>query len=391
LAAAKGSTRVDVFEVMRPTPQLTLKARQRQPFLPVVTHWLNNPSGQEVMETARRLISGVIPAASFPERERLILLTLRELARRTLVSELEAVDAVLPDAFDVQGTIVYRDGFSPRTVQSPFGELVVRASEYRPDRGTQPAYVPLPDATGCSGGITPALFELLVNGIPAVDSPPPSGALPNVPPATSAARVEDTARHEPAPADSDIRLRAAEPEPVIPPEGRPGPDSAPPPAEVGAAGTIPAMPKAARARASGKAPNRVDQVVDETHPWWDEPSFIQAKSNEREHFRVRVELAVQIGSEHAFYQGLTSDISEGGVFVATHAIRPIGSEIDFAVRLPGLREPIRGLARVRWVRDYSEYSDTSPGMGLQFVTVSDDDLEHIRDYVRLHEALLWED
>jgi uncharacterized protein (TIGR02266 family) len=97
------------------------------------------------------------------------------------------------------------------------------------------------------------------------------------------------------------------------------------------------------------------------------------------------------GTDHGFYRGLVSDISEGGLFVATYERHPVGERIEFALRLPDSDEPVVGLAEVRWIREHNESSDTPPGMGLKFVELSPDALERVRRFVATHDPLVWEE
>jgi len=106
----------------------------------------------------------------------------------------------------------------------------------------------------------------------------------------------------------------------------------------------------------------------------------------------RVDLSVGVGfrSDSNFYTGFTSDISEGGLFVATHMLQPIGSELGLTFALPtGPEITVRGL--VRWLRDPHEHStDTPPGMGVQFQGLEGTDLERIRAFVAMREPLFFE-
>ena len=106
----------------------------------------------------------------------------------------------------------------------------------------------------------------------------------------------------------------------------------------------------------------------------------------------RVDLSVGVGfrSDSNFYTGFTSDISEGGLFVATHMLQPIGSELTVVFALPtGPEISVRGT--VRWLRDTREYdASTPPGMGVQFQAMHADDLERIRRFVALRAPLFFE-
>ena len=106
--------------------------------------------------------------------------------------------------------------------------------------------------------------------------------------------------------------------------------------------------------------------------------------------RAAVSVEVSLESEHNFFAGLTENICEGGVFVATHSLRPIGTVVSVARRLPGVERLISAVCVVRWVRIYSEVSDAPPGMGLMFIVVSEDDMAIIRSFVDTRAPLFWE-
>src|SRR5438445_12467044 len=55
----------------------------------------------------------------------------------------------------------------------------------------------------------------------------------------------------------------------------------------------------------------------------------------REHSRFSVDLDVTVGSDHNFYAGFAENLSAGGVFIATHKLKPVGSKIELSINLPG--------------------------------------------------------
>ena len=116
-----------------------------------------------------------------------------------------------------------------------------------------------------------------------------------------------------------------------------------------------------------------------------------AGSNRRRHPRFAVEMDVSIGSEHNFYAGLAVNLSAGGVFVATHLLKPIGEVIEFSIRVPESDETVRGHGVVRWIRDYNEQSDAGPGMGIQFETLEGDSRNVIERFLSRREPLLYDE
>lgn len=106
--------------------------------------------------------------------------------------------------------------------------------------------------------------------------------------------------------------------------------------------------------------------------------------------RTDVQIEISLGSDHNFYMGFTENISEGGLFVATHSLREVGSEMSIELTLPGIEEPIVARGIVRWLRLYNEGSDSPPGMGLQFVDLTPHAAALIREFVANRSPLFYD-
>lgn len=98
-------------------------------------------------------------------------------------------------------------------------------------------------------------------------------------------------------------------------------------------------------------------------------------------------------TETNFYTGLTQDISTGGLFVATHQLRPIGDHMLIKFRLPDSSQVISVDAEVRWLREPSPYGrqDHPPGMGLKFVDLHPQARMAIAAFLRQRESLFFDD
>jgi uncharacterized protein (TIGR02266 family) len=118
---------------------------------------------------------------------------------------------------------------------------------------------------------------------------------------------------------------------------------------------------------------------------------LPAGDNRRRHARFAVEMDVTLGSDHNFYGGLTENLSAGGVFVATHLLKPIGEVIELAIRVPETDETIKGRGVVRWVREYHAESDAGPGMGILFQELEGDSSAIIERFVLRRDPLLYDD
>lgn len=113
--------------------------------------------------------------------------------------------------------------------------------------------------------------------------------------------------------------------------------------------------------------------------------------NRRREPRYGVELDVTLESDHNFYAGFVENLSASGIFVATHTKRRIGELVEFSIRLSKDDEPITGVGEVRWVRQYSETSDSPPGVGLKFKKLGDGAAQRIEAFLKNRAPLFFDD
>jgi uncharacterized protein (TIGR02266 family) len=116
-----------------------------------------------------------------------------------------------------------------------------------------------------------------------------------------------------------------------------------------------------------------------------------AADTRRQHPRHNIELEVTMESETNFYLGLTENLSEGGLFIATHVLKPLGTQIEVSFKLPDAPEPTKVTGTVRWLREYSPTSDTSPGMGVRFEHIDQHQVELIRSFLTARDPLFYDD
>ncbi|MCK5808699.1 TIGR02266 family protein [bacterium] len=132
-------------------------------------------------------------------------------------------------------------------------------------------------------------------------------------------------------------------------------------------------------------PKEVTQVVDVTGRSADDVVL----HNDRVAQRVSIELEVTTQGQHNFFHGMTEDVSQGGLFVATTQLYPIGTNVEIVLRLDGSALQIK--AEVVWVRDIPQSEgDTPRGMGLHFSNIEDGDLQKIRQFLHKKEPLFFE-
>lgn len=111
----------------------------------------------------------------------------------------------------------------------------------------------------------------------------------------------------------------------------------------------------------------------------------------RQYPRHQTDLKVTMISETNFYMGLSPNMSEGGLFVATHQIQPIGTIVELKFVLPMSDEPITVRGEVRWVRPFSADIEAHPGMGVRFVDLSEHDAARIRTFLKSRPPIYYDD
>jgi uncharacterized protein (TIGR02266 family) len=115
--------------------------------------------------------------------------------------------------------------------------------------------------------------------------------------------------------------------------------------------------------------------------------IIENRINKRFESDFNIDFELSAGGPHNFFSGFTQDISEGGVFLATHQVYPIGTEMALTFTIEGTKLNIKSI--VRWVRNPDDFrdGDVSPGMGLQFLEMNENDQSLINKYIANHETL----
>jgi len=96
--------------------------------------------------------------------------------------------------------------------------------------------------------------------------------------------------------------------------------------------------------------------------------------------RRSCEIELEFTEDTHFYAGLTQDISQGGVFIATYKVLPVGHRLQLEFDLPdGMHVSANG--EVRWLRETAS-ATSRPGMGVAFLDLPDDSREAITEFCR---------
>ena len=105
--------------------------------------------------------------------------------------------------------------------------------------------------------------------------------------------------------------------------------------------------------------------------------------------RVRMQVKIDYASDNNFYSGFSTNLSDGGVFIATVKLVPIGTSMDVYFRLPS-GDGIECQGVVRWVREVDDQNPQNmPGLGVQFVNLSDSAKTAIAAFVKDREPMFF--
>jgi uncharacterized protein (TIGR02266 family) len=96
-------------------------------------------------------------------------------------------------------------------------------------------------------------------------------------------------------------------------------------------------------------------------------ALTEEEDDRRRAERLPLHAEVSVESETNFFTGLTENLSEGGLFVATFSPPPVGGQVKLRVKTD-LSEEVEVEGIVRWHRKDAEGSVT--GCGIQFVALA---------------------
>src|SRR5262249_48859862 len=107
--------------------------------------------------------------------------------------------------------------------------------------------------------------------------------------------------------------------------------------------------------------------------------------------RVPLQVGVDLTSDSNLFTGFSTNISEGGLFVATVNMLPVGTLVDLTRSLPGeSRLCIQG--EVRWLREVNDRTpNVFPGFGVRFVNLFPSTAEALKRFVAAREPLFYPD
>lgn len=110
------------------------------------------------------------------------------------------------------------------------------------------------------------------------------------------------------------------------------------------------------------------------------PSHVERRSDPR--FLARI--AIFSGpSLKELVSDYSVNVSSGGLFIETDKILPLDTMLMVKFKLPGEEAVIACKSRVAWINEHFAPKKPSlpPGMGIQFIDLSIEDMHAIRHYI----------
>jgi uncharacterized protein (TIGR02266 family) len=146
------------------------------------------------------------------------------------------------------------------------------------------------------------------------------------------------------------------------------------------------------ALAAAVAPRPAPPRAPATPTELNEASQLEARpppSTRRTSERISLQVSIDFGSDSNFFGGFSTDISEGGLFVASVMHPARGSVIDLRFSLPG-DTLVEAKGVVRWTREINDSTpDILPGAGIQFTDLSPEAAAAIHQFVAKRDPLFY--
>ena len=104
----------------------------------------------------------------------------------------------------------------------------------------------------------------------------------------------------------------------------------------------------------------------------------ERRRSPRANVRTKVEVDYQIDSEDTFLFEYITDISRDGIFLQTRTPLEIGTQLVLKFDLPDEGRSIHAVGKVIWINPYRPKGENlNPGMGIEFLNLSNEDKEAI--------------
>lgn len=110
----------------------------------------------------------------------------------------------------------------------------------------------------------------------------------------------------------------------------------------------------------------------------------QSSAERRDGDRRRFEVAVGVATDHRLFVGLVSNISAGGLFIATEEPMKKGDKVEVRFSIPGSAHIFEKHATVCWIRPLESTGEsmTRSGAGVQFDDLTDEEQRLLNGFLQ---------
>lgn len=116
-------------------------------------------------------------------------------------------------------------------------------------------------------------------------------------------------------------------------------------------------------------------------------------SEQRTERRGTFDIKVGVSTRHRLFVGLSSNISSGGLFVATDAQLSRGDSIEVRFRIPGSEHVFQKQAEVAWTRPFDQnQSDrqAQAGAGVRLLDLTNEEKRMLNAFIDAHDPLFFD-
>lgn len=118
----------------------------------------------------------------------------------------------------------------------------------------------------------------------------------------------------------------------------------------------------------------------------------QSAKDRRDTLRLRYDIQVGVTSSHRLFVGLSSNISAGGLFIATEEDLHKGDMIDVRFSVPGSPHVFEKKATVQWTRpmDADAEHRTHVGAGVKLMDLSEEEQRILNAFLKVHDPIFFD-
>lgn len=118
----------------------------------------------------------------------------------------------------------------------------------------------------------------------------------------------------------------------------------------------------------------------------------QSSSDRRDANRASYNIEVGVASDHRLFVGLVSNISAGGLFIATQEELRKGDKVDVQFKIPSSSHVFQKTAVVCWTRPYDNEHDGRgrAGAGVQLEQLTDEEQNLLNSFLKDHDAIFFD-